>query len=392
VVPGRLEPTPEGDCFVSERRLPAEAAHGAMPLASALTLSPRARQLLARAAPEALEPHRALFLDTETTGLSGGTGTYAFLVGLGYFEGGEFHVRQYFMRHPGEEPALLHAVREVLAGFPVWVTFNGKAFDVPLLETRFLYGRRITMPRPSFHLDALHPARRLWRSRLPSCALASLERALLGVERSDDVPSWLIPSLYFDYVRRGRCEPLLGVFEHNVFDLLSLATLVGLLGQVLDEPWRFAARADAVALLRLYCEAGLAHEAATWCEQVLESVAASERASLHWELATLLRRHGNLDGAANHWQRLAAEPGPWAALAQIELAKHYEHRARDYAAATRAAEAALAALALSRAPTAQAQRVSLERRLGRLYYRAHRPVARPTKTRSPRPSLLDAGS
>src|SRR5438067_3028315 len=170
LLPGRFEATPEGDCFVCERRLPAEAAHGAMSLASALALSPRARRLLARGAADALEPARALFLDTETTGLSGGTGTYAFLVGLGYFEGDEFHVRQYFMRHPGEEPALLHAVREVLAAFPVWVTFNGKAFDVPLLETRYLYGRRITMPRPTFHLDALHPARRLWRSRLPSCA------------------------------------------------------------------------------------------------------------------------------------------------------------------------------------------------------------------------------
>jgi uncharacterized protein YprB with RNaseH-like and TPR domain len=373
VVPGRFETTAYGECFLVERRYPLALAQGAFPLAEALALSPRARRLLARGAPaEAIEPGRALFLDTETTGLAGGTGTYAFLVGLGYFDGAEFCLRQYFMRHPGEEAALLAAVSELLASFPLWVSFNGKAFDVPLLETRFLYSRRAPLRRPEYHLDLLHPARRLWRSRLPTCALASLEHALLGVRRQDDVPSWAIPALYFDYVRRGRCEPLRAVFAHNADDLLSLVALLALVGRVLEEPQRHAPHVDALALLRLYAEGGCAGEAAAWCAQALDQVAASQRGALRWELAAVLRRAGDRAAAARLWLELAAEAGPWAIAAQVELAKHYEYQQRDYRAAIRAVEAALAAIAVSRGPGAAAERMRLERRLGRLHFRAHR--------------------
>ena len=390
VLPGRFESTPHGDCFLVERSYPLDTAQGRVPLAHALALSPRARHLLARGAADHVDPRRALFLDTETTGLSGGTGTYAFLVGVAYFDGPRLVLRQYFMRHPGEEAALLAALADLLAEFPLWVTFNGKTFDVPLLDTRFLVTRRAALPRPAHHLDLLHPARRLWRTRLPSCALGSLERILLGVRRAEDVPAWTIPGLYFDYVRRGRCEPLRGVFAHNAEDLLSLVALLAFVGDVLDEPPRHAHHADALALVRLYAQCGLAGEAAIWCHAALDHVPPVERGALRWELALLLRRAGAREAAVEIWEELAGESGAWAAAALVELAKHYEHHARDYAAATRATEAALAALAVSRLPVSDRERVDLERRLGRLYFRAQQDRA--TSGKPPAPAVANTAS
>src|SRR5215213_3629318 len=163
VVAGTYQTTPAGTCFVARRRYAATHEQGVLPLASGRELSALARAALAPLiGGHALDPARALFLDTETTGLSGGTGTYAFLIGLGYFDGDDFVVEQYFMRHPGEEVALLHAVGEVLERFPLWVTFNGKGFDVPLLSTRWRMARRQPLDLPTAHLDLLGVARRLW--------------------------------------------------------------------------------------------------------------------------------------------------------------------------------------------------------------------------------------
>jgi uncharacterized protein len=371
VVAGRFQATSHGDCFVVEREYPLDWRQGATPLAAALALSPRVRSLLTRGTvPDQVDLRRALFLDTETTGLSTGTGTYAFLVGVGYLEGDRFVVRQYFMRHPGEELALLAALEELLAAYPLWITFNGKAFDAPLLETRYRYHHRRHGPTPALHLDLLHPARRIWRRHLPSCALSSLERSLLGVRRGEDVPSCEIPALYFDYVRRARCEPLRAVFAHNADDILSLVALLGLLGEVLDAPERHAPGIDVPALLRLYVETGFGDAAVQWCRDALPTLGSEQQGALRWELAALLRRRGDRQGAEAIWRELAAEHGRWCLPAQVELAKHLEHGERDYRAATRIVEAALASLTVSQAPTAAAERAALERRLGRLYYRS----------------------
>ena len=149
-------------------------------------------------------------MDVETTGLVGGTGTYVFLVGLGTFEDSAFHLRQFFLAGLGGERAMLAAVAEVLAGCRALVSFNGRWFDLPLLETRLTLSRLPALHQGLPHLDLLYPARRLYRRRLPSCRLVSLEEALLGLEREDDIPGCAIPALYFDYVRRGEagpCEP-----------------------------------------------------------------------------------------------------------------------------------------------------------------------------------------
>src|ERR1700685_2196008 len=178
------------------------------------------------------DPTKWLFLDTETTGLSGGTGTYPFLVGIAWWDAGGLQVEQLFMRDFSEEHSLLHELAARLAERPVLVTFNGKSFDWPLLENRFTMTRSISTPQLAAHLDLLHPARALWKLRPGSVRLVELERHVLdaprlGWHREDDVASSLIPQYYFDYLRGGSSKPLVGVVRHNQMDLRGLAALFG---------------------------------------------------------------------------------------------------------------------------------------------------------------------
>jgi uncharacterized protein len=189
----------------------------------------------------AIDPDQWLFLDTETTGLAGGTGTYPFLVGIAWWDAGGLQVEQFFMRDLDEEHSLLLELAERMAARPILVTFNGKSFDWPLLETRYRMTRKIRAVTPKAHLDLLHPARQLWRLRLGSVRLKDLERHVLsGAERSldwtrhDDIDSSLIPQFYFDFLRGGPAEPLAGIFHHNRMDLRGLAALAGKIFTLLD--------------------------------------------------------------------------------------------------------------------------------------------------------------
>jgi len=209
--------------------------------------SPVALELLSRGKDESIsrrtraalaDPEKWLFLDTETTGLAGGTGTYAFLIGLAWWDAGGLQIEQLFMRDFAEEHSLLHELAARITERPVLVTFNGKSFDWPLLESRFTMTRSIAAPRLSAHLDLLHPARALWKLRLGSVRLSDLERHVLdaprlGWRRDDDISSALIPQFYFDYLRGGSAEPLVGVARHNQMDLRGLAALFGKINSLL---------------------------------------------------------------------------------------------------------------------------------------------------------------
>src|ERR1700731_4580593 len=204
-------------------------------------LSHHRDEAISRRARTALEnPEKWLFLDTETTGLAGGTGTYAFLIGLAWWDAGGLQVEQLFMRDFAEEHSVLYQLSARLAERPVLVTFNGKTFDLPLLENRFRMTRSIAVPSLAAHLDLLHPARALWKFRLGTVRLTDLERevlnpTLLGGCRQGDVSSKFIPQFYFDYLRGGPPEPLLGVARHNQMDLRGLGALFGKINQLLAE-------------------------------------------------------------------------------------------------------------------------------------------------------------
>jgi uncharacterized protein len=330
VVGGEVVDTGGGELVVVRREYPLEHRHGRVPLDGVrrAPLDVLARVARMESAPPAAE--RLLFLDTETTGLAGGTGTYAFLVGAGWIEGDAFVVAQHFMRDLDEEPALLAALAPLLERAGGVVTFNGGGFDLPLLETRFVLARR-RWPAMLPHLDLLRPSRRMWTGCFDDCRLGTLERDVLGLAREQDVPGALIPTLYFDWLRHKRAAPLARIFAHNRDDVLSLAALVGWFGAALgDAPalraaewaglgrlWEPVDLERGLASYRAALEAGLVGEAAHW---VRLRLAWWEKRAARWETACAL-----WDVAR---QRELFDPRPWE-----ELAKFHEHRARDFAAA-----------------------------------------------------------
>ncbi|MGH9743908.1 MAG: ribonuclease H-like domain-containing protein [Candidatus Acidiferrum sp.] len=304
-------------------------------------------------------PTRWLFLDTETTGLAGGTGTYPFLVGIARWDAGGLQVEQFFMRDFSEEHSLLHELAARLAERPVLVTFNGKSFDWPLLESRFTMTRSIPTPSLSAHLDLLHPARALWKLRLGSVRLVELERRVLdaphlGWHREEDIASALIPQYYFDYLRGGSSEPLLGVVRHNQMDLRGLAALFGKINSLLASPDKDREEIDSLDLFglsRFLERRGDSDRAQAACSQALDlGLPAEFRPRARRELALLVKRRGDHAAAAALWLELAADPQD-GVLACEQLAIHYERRAKDPARAAEFARLGLAKLNRTRAQT-----------------------------------------
>lgn len=218
--------------------------HGGFHMSRVEEIPADALAALSEGSVQSSDPKRWAFLDTETTGIAGGTGTCAFLVGIGRVTDRGFSVRQYFMRDFGEEASMLHAITRDLEDCEVLVTYNGRSFDQPLLESRYVLARQ----KPPFarlhHVDLLHGARRLWKLRFDSCRLVELENRILGFERENDVAGGMIPQFYFHYLRTHRMSALQGVFHHNVLDILSLACLTAIVPQCFSENWRrvFGAR------------------------------------------------------------------------------------------------------------------------------------------------------
>jgi uncharacterized protein len=331
------------------------------PSAVALELLSRTRDLeISRRTRAALEdPSKWLFLDTETTGLAGGTGTYAFLIGLAWWDAGALQVEQLFMRDFAEEYSLLHELAARVAERPVLVTFNGKTFDWPLLDSRFTMTRTIPTPRLTAHLDLLHPARALWKLRLGSVRLVELERHVLdmprlGWHREDDIASSLIPQYYFDYLRGGSADPLVSVMRHNQMDLRGLAALFGKINTLLASQKADRDGVDSLDLFglsRFFERRGDSDRALVACSQALDlGLPAEFRPRAHRELALLAKRRGDHIAAAALWLELAADPRD-GVLACEQLAIHYERRAKDTTRATEFARLGLAKLQRMRAHT-----------------------------------------
>ena len=326
----------------------------ALPSPFALDLLSRTRdEKISRRTRAALEnPEKWLFLDTETTGLAGGTGTYAFLVGLAWWDAGGLEVEQLFLRDLHEEYSLLHELSVRIAQRPVLITFNGKTFDWPLLENRFTMTRSMRVPQLAAHLDLLHPARALWKLRLGSVRLVELERqvldaARLGWRREDDVPSSLIPQFYFDYLRGGTGQPLAGVVRHNQMDLRGLAALFGKMNSLLESRGGSFEETDSLDLfglskfLQRKGEQEMAHTA---CAQALDAgLPAEYRPQATRELALMAKRRGDRERAASLWYELLADPQE-TVFACEQLAIHYEHQARDWGRALEFAELGLKTL------------------------------------------------
>ena len=369
---GAIEENERGRLLVVRRRFPVDHRHGAQSLLAAREAAPLALSLLGRAGGEVALAHRLLYLDTETTGLAGGTGTYAFLVGVGFFDGDDFEVRQFFMRDLDEEPALLTALEEIFRRFDGFVTYNGSGFDLPLLETRFVLGRR-RFPGEVFHVDLLAPARRLWSDRLADCRLGTVEQHALRFTRDDDLPGALIPTVYFEYLRRKRPDELPRVFEHNRHDILSLAALTGWVAYAVVRAPIPELEPEALAGLGRLLELTEPERSLACYRMALDSgLPTPSRERLLLRLAQAEKRRARWDEARVLWEAAARAPREFDPRPWEEIAKVHEHRRRDLAAARGVVEEALALARRHRA----SERVlaAFEHRLHRLARRIERGV------------------
>ncbi len=334
-------------CFVVERRFALHEPHGPIRLAQLFEISGPALSIAAKDETlGSLNLREALFIDTETTGLAGGTGTLAFLVGVGYFSGEHFVVRQYFLRQPHEESAMLKALQQHLEAAQGLVSFNGKSFDIPLLLSRTILNRmRLDFGRLP-HVDVLHASRRMWKDRVPECSLGNLETQILGKTRSDDVPSFLIPQIYFDFVRTGKTAQLAEIFAHNRQDLVTTAALLAYLGNLVQSPFKWQASHDELRKVgRLYREAGELETSIQLFETMLASAESSRSREDLLALGFCYKSQRRYEDARGIWERAIAQ-FPFHPLPYHELAKYLEHRAKDYGGALEIVQRALRSLAL----------------------------------------------
>jgi uncharacterized protein YprB with RNaseH-like and TPR domain len=371
---GDVVDTGLGSFFLHRESYKAGYRHGHHALADLLAQPLEVAAHLARDERLAGVDHQHIaFVDTETTGLAGGTGTYAFLVGVGVFDGDRFTIHQFFMRDYHEEPAQLQALGELLHSMEAVVSFNGKSFDLPLLETRFIMTRQPSHLVGVPHLDLLPVARRLWKYRLESCALSSLEEEILGVQRTRaDVPGWLIPSLYAEFARTGDAREMPRIFYHNAQDILSLVTLTVKQGELLalshpielDIPGE-----DLYGLGRLLHDLGQLDRA----EAAFTQAAGTSRSPLVREmamrdLAYQLKRQERRGEALPWWQQLVETSE--AVYACEELAKHYEWQDQDLARALAWTRQGIAlAQAWPRNPRRRTTLEDLQHRLERLEHK-----------------------
>ncbi len=330
---GEVVRTAYGQHFETERVWERHRRHGSVGICDLECLPEDLLDQLSASAIPHSHPTRWAFLDTETTGLAGGTGTYAFLIGVGSIDNTGFRLRQFFMRDYGEEASQLSRLAEYLKSFDVLITYNGKTYDQPLLETRFRMARARNPFERMEHLDLLFGARRLWKLRLDSCRLVDLENRILGVERQGDLPGEMIPYCYFEFLRTQRAFQIVPIFHHNAIDILSLACLTAIVPFAFRSPEAAELRhgADLIGLGRWVSQAGREEEALRLFRRAIEMGLPDELLfRTLWDVAGMEKRLGRPDAALAIWTELATGRHAFRARALEALAKHYEHRERNY--------------------------------------------------------------
>lgn len=318
-----------------------------------------------------------IFLDTETSGLAAGAGSFAFLVGIGRFVAEGFELRQYIIRDPSEENAMLLDLSNLISPSSVFVTFNGKSFDIPLLESRYRINRLPVTLRANPHIDILQLARKVWRSRLASCALKDLEKEIIQFKRTDDdIPGWMIPDIYFEYLRSGKNDKLTNVIYHNAQDVISLAALFIHLTKLMENQHDFTKvnPADQFSIAKIFLETGKPDVAEKICIKLLSSqLPERETIEISKFLAYYYKRSSDHDKAEIYWKNAAQYMDIGAC---IELAKLAEHQKKVYQEALYWAKIARQNMLNSGDTTSE---VKIARRIERLVNKEKRNV-QPEKT------------
>lgn len=347
LVSGEVVLTPHGSHFETEKLFAPHHRHGSYEISDLAELPEDLLAALSDGAIAKVPPQRWLFLDTETTGLAGGSGTYAFLIGAGSIGDDGFRVRQFFMRDYSEEASMLHSLAEYIARFDVLVTYNGRSYDQPLLETRYTMCRARHPFGRMEHLDLLYGARRLFRLRLENCRLVNLENQILGFEREGDIPGEMIPYCYFEYLRSRRAHRLPPIFHHNVLDIVSLACLTGVIPGVFQDAFRDPASVrarhgmDLLGLARWLQVSGRLEEAHRLLRRAIDMGLPDRHLFATLYAAGLIeKKQGLIHAAVATFTDLSLSPNPFRVRAYEELARHYEHRERSFAMAMECVRAA----------------------------------------------------
>lgn len=330
VVPGEYRDHPHGRVFIHEDIYPVEYTHGRVKLSEL-----KNGNLISRWAKtlslDGKNSNTLVFIDTETTSLSGGAGTFVFMMGIGFQTTGGFTVRQFFLESPSDETAFLAEIESQVGGFSGLVSFNGKSFDIPMLNSRFTINN---LPSPFSgypHIDLLPLARRLWKYRLPRRNLGTLEMEILGFRRSqDEIPGWMVPEIYIDYLRNQNPSPLAGVFYHNAVDILSLAALYFHLSDLLQtcDPNSIDEGLDMMALGNLYRDLKNYDLAIILYENSLHKKLPQDfYITTMLEYAQICKRNGNYDQACDLWKKAEMKKD---LTSSEELSKYYEHHEKNY--------------------------------------------------------------
>jgi len=355
--------TPFGTHFETERLYESHRRHGMLDISALSDLSPDFLEAISEGTVAPFPCGRWAFLDTETTGLAGGSGTYAFLIGVGRITPEGFRLRQFFMREQGEEASLLHALAGHLAEFDLLITYNGKAYDQPLLETRYRMARARTPFARLQHLDLLFGARRLWKLRFDNCRLVELENQILGVEREGDLPGEMIPYVYFEYLRTREAFRVAPILHHNGMDILTLACLTAIVPAAFRSPVEapLAHGAEMVGLGRWLRRAEREECAlALFRRAITQGLRDDLLFRTMWDVGMIEKKLGREAAALAAFTELASCRNLYRLAALEELAKYYEHRERNY---TMALEFTLHALELHDTEPLRRRRLRLERRV-----------------------------
>ncbi len=322
-----------GPFFLREKTFPLDFSHGGCTLNDYFRISHKDIEYINnRKIESVIDPKHFLFFDSETTGLAGGSGTYAFLCGFGYFDNDSFVVKQFFMREHQHEYAYLYEIQKLLKQFNGITSFNGKSYDIPLLKTRFILNR-IDLPIDEIeHIDLLHTARRLWKKTIGPCSLGNIEKSILGFSRQNDVEGANVPKLFFNYLKNGDEESIKPVFKHNVIDILSMVAIIVASSNAFQSfiPTRHTniTTADSIALARAFST----FNNIDGMQKLLNGPLEHKSPELLMEISLYLKRYKKLDQAVILWEHLVTR-SDYNEFAYTELAKYWEHTSNNYSKA-----------------------------------------------------------
>ncbi|MCX7924062.1 MAG: ribonuclease H-like domain-containing protein [Clostridia bacterium] len=332
----------DGEYFLIENRYPALYIHGGYNLGEALNINLSSLKRVCSGLGDDSKLEDFLFLDTETTGLSSGAGTVAFLIGAGYFKDDTFILRQYFMRDYNEEPAVLRDLNSLMEGRKGFVTFNGKSFDWNILQTRFTFNRIRPVIKQPVHIDLLFPARRIWKEKLLSCRLISLEENILGETRVDDIPGAMIPGIYFKYLDDRNAEVVKKIIKHNELDILSMISLLVKITSIIESPLSESdGEYELLGVGKIFESSGESGTVMDCYETCLKAGSKVVKEVASRRLINVYKRNKNYGKVIEHCENILAESkGPNISV-MIEMAKHYEHRDKNIQRAIEIVEEAI---------------------------------------------------